>query len=67
MTDRAEEKPAPVAQERQLISPSTLPLQEPGYFDLVDWTGRAIRDDQQGVIPIHVQPILQKLGVNEVN
>ena len=57
----------PFAQERQLISPSTLPLQEPGYFDLVDWTGRAIRDDQQGVIPTHVQPILQKLGVNEVN
>ena len=57
----------PLLQEQQLASSATLPIQEFSYFDLVDWTGRAIRGDKRGAIPAHIQPILQKLGVNEAN
>lgn len=35
------------------------------YFELIDWTGRAIRDDKKGAIPSNIAPILQKLGVAE--
>ncbi|MDE1462186.1 hypothetical protein [Spartinivicinus poritis] len=34
------------------------------YFDLVDYTGRAIRDDKQGHIPQHLIPILTRLNIN---
>ena len=37
------------------------------YFELVDWTGRAIRDDKRGFIPPDIRPILQQLGVQEKN
>lgn len=57
----------PLVQEKELASLATLPLEEVSYFDLVDWTGRALRDDKPGAIPAHVQPILKKLGVNEAN
>ena len=33
---------------------------------LIDWTGRAIRDDKKAAIPSNVLPILHKLGVKEV-
>jgi REP element-mobilizing transposase RayT len=46
---------------------SSLPLRESDYFALVDWTGRAIRDDKRGTIPSTVQPILQQLGVHQDN
>jgi len=35
------------------------------YFELIDWTGRSIREDKRGAIPAHISPILQRLGVNE--
>jgi hypothetical protein len=35
------------------------------YLQLVDATGRAIRDDKTGAIPVHLQPILQRLGLDE--
>jgi len=35
------------------------------YFQLINWTGRAIRDDKKGAIPKHIQPLLQKLNINE--
>jgi REP element-mobilizing transposase RayT len=34
------------------------------YLRLVDWTGRAIRDDKKGAIPADLAPILQRLGLN---
>ncbi|MDE1461743.1 hypothetical protein [Spartinivicinus poritis] len=37
---------------------------ESDYFDLVDWSGRAIREDKRGSIPAHIPPILQRLGVD---
>ena len=32
------------------------------YPELVDWTGRAIREDKRGHIPSHLTPILERLG-----
>ena len=32
------------------------------YFELIDWTGRMIREDKKGAIPTDVLPILQSLG-----
>lgn len=37
------------------------------YFELVDWTGRQIREDKRSAIPPHIQPVLQRLGVNPEN
>ncbi len=37
------------------------------YFELADWTGRAIRDDKRGYIPPEIRPILEQLGVQEKN
>lgn len=37
------------------------------YLELIDWTGRSIRDDKKGYIPKHVTPILQKLCLNQDN
>ena len=30
---------------------------------LMDWTGRAIRDDKRGANPAHLAPILVRLGI----
>ena len=35
------------------------------YLELVDWTGRAVRDDKRGSIPIELEPILDRLGFDE--
>ncbi|MEW8442233.1 MAG: hypothetical protein AB2689_29155 [Candidatus Thiodiazotropha taylori] len=34
------------------------------YFRLVDWTGRAIRDDKRGSIPKALSPILDRLQLD---
>lgn len=41
-----------------------IPFNEVDYFALVDWTGRAIRDDKRGHIPNHLLPILERLNIN---
>jgi hypothetical protein len=42
---------------------SSLPFHFSDYLELVDWTGRAIREDKLGFIPADVPPILTRLGV----
>ena len=42
---------------------SCLPFHFSDYLELVDWTGRAIREDKRGFIPEGVPPILNRLGV----
>ena len=56
-----------LCKERELSSKSTLPLQAKSYFALVDWTGRAVRDDKKGAIPSNIHSILHRLGVREDN
>jgi REP element-mobilizing transposase RayT len=34
------------------------------YLRLVDWTGRAIREDKKGAIPSDLAPILERVGLN---
>lgn len=33
------------------------------YLELVDTTGRILREDKRGVIPLHLPPILARLGI----
>ncbi|MEX2488427.1 MAG: transposase [Pseudomonadales bacterium] len=46
---------------------NAIPLQLTDYLALVDWTGRAIRQDKRGAIPADVKPILEKLQVDQEN
>ena len=40
-----------------------IPFSWKEYLSLVDWTGRAVRNDKRGAIANHLPPILQRLGV----
>ncbi len=40
-----------------------LPFNFADYLELVDWSGRAIRDDKRGHIPNNLPPILQRLHI----
>ena len=44
-----------------------LPFHLLDYLELVDWTGRAIRDDKRGAIPAHFASILERLNLNKDN
>ena len=35
------------------------------YLELVDMTGRILRDDKRGAISAHLPPILERLGINQ--
>jgi hypothetical protein len=41
-----------------------LPMALDEYLELIDWTGRAIRDGKRGAIPPHLAPILQRLRID---
>jgi len=47
--------------------PKGLPFALRDYIELVDLTGRMIRDDKRGSIALDQQPILQRLGLSEDN
>ncbi len=40
-----------------------LPFCLDDYLQLVDWCGRAVREDKRGSIPDHLPPILDRLGI----
>jgi putative transposase len=40
----------------------SLPYNLRHYLKLVDWTGRAVRDDKRSAIPAESEPILDRLG-----
>jgi hypothetical protein len=44
-----------------------LPIEVEHYVMLLDWTGRELRADKRGVIPDHLAPILDRLGLNRSN
>ena len=44
--------------------PDDLPFNLSDYLELVDWSGRIIREDKKGYIPDHLPAILQRLDMN---
>ena len=42
-----------------------LPFNLKDYVDLVDWTGRAIRDDKRGYIPHPIPPVLTTINLTD--
>ena len=44
--------------------PDGLPLNLSDYLELVDWSGRIIREDKRGVIPEHLPTLLQRLDMD---
>ena len=44
--------------------PAGLPFRLKDYLELVDWTGRILREDKRGYIPEHIPPILQRLAID---
>ncbi|MDO6528235.1 transposase, partial [Motilimonas sp. 1_MG-2023] len=53
--------------ERQFDTqqPTEIPYYFEEYLHLVDWTGRAIRDDKRGFIPATQPKLLQSLGIEQ--
>ena len=43
--------------------PNGLPFRLTDYLALVDWTGRAIRDDKRGAIASSLPPLLERLNI----
>ncbi|MEQ3441069.1 transposase [Pseudoalteromonas sp. BZP1] len=43
--------------------PKGLPFELKTYLQLVDWTGRSIREDKPGTIPEEALPILERLNI----
>lgn len=44
--------------------PEGLPFRLDDYLNLVDWTGRILRDGKRGTIPNHLPPILDRLAID---
>jgi putative transposase len=53
----------PFVGSRNAHTDSAIDFSLQDYLELVDWTGRAIRDDKKGSIPNELLPIMQRLGV----
>ncbi len=49
---------------RQDSHPNTILFSLHDYLELVDWAGRAMREDKRGSIPNQMPPILQRLNLN---
>ena len=47
--------------------PFGLPFRLTDYLELVDWTGRQIREDKRGSINLKFPPILSRLGIEDKN
>ena len=47
--------------------PAGLPFKLTDYLELLDWTGRIIREDKRGAIAKDLPPILQRLNINAEN
>ena len=44
--------------------PHGLPFRLTDYIELVDWTGRIMRDDKRGSIKADLPPILERLNID---
>ncbi|MGD8592441.1 MAG: transposase, partial [Gammaproteobacteria bacterium] len=45
-------------------SENTIPFHLDNYIALVDWTGRANRDDKRGAIPRNLAPVFERLNMD---
>jgi len=43
--------------------PEGLPVHLADYLELINWTGRAVRDDKRGAIAEELPPILERIGI----
>ena len=43
----------------------SIPVSLESYLHLVDWTGRAIRDDKRGALDAELPPILVRLNIDK--
>ena len=48
----------------RLDMPEGIPLNLKDYIELVDWSGRIIREGKRGSIPAHLPSILQRLNMD---
>ena len=44
--------------------PEGLPFRLADYLELVDWTGRIIREDKRGAVPANLPPLLERLTID---
>ena len=44
--------------------PEGLPFRLADYLELVDWTGRVIREDKRGAVPANMPPLLERLAID---
>jgi hypothetical protein len=57
----------PITRDASPQIPSVLDMELDDYLQLVDWTGRQIREDKRGSIPNDLAPILDRLKVDPEN
>jgi REP element-mobilizing transposase RayT len=55
-----------VGNERESM-PKGLPFKLADYFDLVEWSGRIIREDKRGAISGKIPPLLERLQIDPDN
>ena len=55
---------APVNRLPRQDSPKGLPFRLIDYLELVDWTGRILREDKTGAIDADLPPILERLSID---
>ena len=55
--------PQPSATGRRASDRGLLPIKLNDYLQLLDWTGRLLAKGKRGAIPLHLSPILERLGV----
>ena len=54
----------PFAGNPREAMPEGLPFRLTDYLELVDWTGRILREDKRGAIPSSLPPILDRLDID---
>ena len=62
--DQQSSKLLPFAGNPRKAMPKGLPFRYTDYLELVDWTGRILRDDKRGAIPEHTPAILERLNMD---
>ena len=62
--DEREKAPVQANQSRTPKSSAFIPFYRDDYFELIEWTGKAILPDKAGSIPEKLMPILERLKLN---